>query len=95
MELVITVISTASMIVQVLIIIWALMSFFPNVERSSLAPVKAALDQMVYPIVRPFQRLLPSLGGLDFSPFLALITINILAGLVIRFLMGFVHTSSF
>lgn len=68
-----------------LIIIRAVLSFFPNMDRGH--PLVRALDQVVEPVLRPFQRLLPSMGGLDFSPILAILTIQILGRLLSGFLV--------
>ena len=40
-------------------------------------PAVSLLYQLTWPVMVPFRRLLPSLGGLDLSPILVFITINI------------------
>lgn len=84
-------ISYAVEIFVLLIIIRAVLSFFPNMDRGH--PLVRALDQVVEPVLRPFQRILPPMGGLDFSPILAILTIQIVgrlvAGLLIQMGRGF------
>lgn len=69
-----------------LIIIRAVLSFFPQMDRGH--PLVRTLDQVVEPVLRPFQRLLPPMGGLDFSPILAILTLQIVGGILARFIMG-------
>ena len=61
------------------ILIRCVLSFFVNDNYSSNAQL---LTQFTEPVVRPFRRLLPSLGGLDFSCWLASLAL-ILARLLV------------
>lgn len=78
--------SIAVEIVVLLIIIRAVLSFFPNMDRNH--PVVRTLDQFVEPILRPFQRLLPTMGGMDFSPIIAILTLQFVSRLLAGFLVG-------
>ena len=52
-----------------------------NVLNTSSAGVRAisnALDRITAPLYRPIRKLLPDFGGLDFSPLVALLAIQIL-----------------
>ena len=42
-------------------------------------PVRAFLDRIVLPLLRPIQRVVPPLGGLDFSPIVLILLIQVLA----------------
>ena len=42
-----------------------------------------ALDRITEPLYRPFRKILPDFGGLDFSPLVVLLIIGILQGIVI------------
>jgi YggT family protein len=77
-------IDIAVQIVVLLIIIRAVLSFFPNMDRRH--PLIETLDRVVDPILRPFQRVLPPMGGLDFSPLIAILTLQILGSLVAQFI---------
>jgi YggT family protein len=46
-------------------------------------PAAALLSQLTDPVLTPFRRLLPSMGGLDFSPMLALFVIHILRAIIL------------
>ena len=50
-------------------------------------PAAMLLQQVTEPVIAPFRRLLPSMGGLDFSPMLALFIIHILNSIVMPGLM--------
>lgn len=63
---------------QVLILIRVVLSWVrPNPGN----PLIRFLLEVTEPILAPFQRILPPMAGLDFSPILALITLQILQSL--------------
>ena len=45
----------------------------------SYHPALLLLRQLVEPVMAPFRRLLPPMGGLDFSPILAFVALNIIS----------------
>lgn len=67
-------------IIVLLIVVRAVMSFFPNMDRSH--PVVRTLDQVVDPILMPFQKLIPPMGGLDLSPMVAIFVLQFLGGFI-------------
>jgi YggT family protein len=83
------IVSALGILVQILIImiiIRALISFIPQFERSH--PLVHVLDQVVDPILRPFQRLRPAIGGLDFSPLLAILTLQVAFSVISQLLLS-------
>ena len=46
-------------------------------------PIRAFLDRFVQPLLRPIQRILPNLGGLDFSPFVLLIILQLVESVLV------------
>ncbi len=62
------------------VIALAVMSWF---SRGGVHPIAALAHQLSAPILGPIQRLLPSFGGLDFSPIVAIIALNFLQKLVV------------
>lgn len=48
------------------------------VAPGSYHPAALLLHQLVQPVMAPFRRMLPSLGGLDLSPILVFLTINVI-----------------
>jgi YggT family protein len=49
-------------------------------------PARRFLDRLAAPFVQPFRRILPPMGGLDFSIMAALIVIQLLGQLLTQFL---------
>jgi YggT family protein len=50
--------------------------------------VRRALDSIVEPLLAPIRRLMPPVGGLDFSPVLLFLAIQIVERLLIQALLG-------
>jgi len=68
----------------VAIFVRVILSWIPN------ARLPFGLGEFVWnvsePILAPIRRALPFFGGIDFSPFIALIVIQIVSGLILRVL---------
>ncbi len=60
------------------VIIDVLMSYFVDPYH----PLRRAVDGFVQPMLDPIRRILPPIGGLDFSPFVLLILIQVLAAII-------------
>ena len=77
-----------SIIVQVLnfytilIIVYTLMSWFPM--RGMLYDIYRVLASVVEPYVGVFRRFMPPLGGLDFSPFVAILVLQFVITALVR-----------
>jgi YggT family protein len=51
-----------------------------------LHPARRFLDRLADPFVQPFRRVLPPMGGLDFSVFAALIVIQLVGQVLVQVL---------
>ncbi|MFT7287685.1 MAG: YggT family protein [Halieaceae bacterium] len=51
-------------------------------------PAAALMHQITEPVMAPFRRLLPAMGGMDFSPILLFILINVLQIVLRNFALG-------
>jgi YggT family protein len=74
-------------IVSLIIIIQVILSwlFAFNVLNTSSSGVRTfavAIDRITAPLYRPIRRLLPDFGGIDFSPLVVLIVIQVLQKLL-------------
>ncbi|MBX9722457.1 MAG: YggT family protein [Candidatus Obscuribacterales bacterium] len=58
------------------IILWCLLSWFPNI-RWYEQPFKT-LDMLVQPYIAPFRKLIPPIGGIDISPMIAIFILQFL-----------------
>jgi YggT family protein len=65
-----------------LIILWAVLSWF-NQGRGVVNDVYQVLDRFVSPFVNIFRRFLPSAGGMDFSPLVAILLLQIVLRLLL------------
>lgn len=70
------IVSTLIQGVTFVVILWCLLSWFPNI-RWYEQPFKT-LDQIVQPIVAPFRRLIPAMGGIDISPMITILILQFL-----------------
>lgn len=72
---------------ELLIVVYVLSSWLP---RSNWAnDVRRALASIVEPYLGIFRRFIPSAGGLDFSPIIAIIVLNIVGQFVARLLVSY------
>ena len=78
------IISGVVTLLNALIVIWCLLSWFPNIHWYE-QPFKT-LDQIVQPIIAPFRKLIPPIGNIDFSPMVALFVLQGIALFVGQFL---------
>lgn len=60
----------------------AILSFFPMRPGSPIAPVAQFLYRITEPVLAPVRRVLPSMGGLDLSPLVVILGIQILIGIL-------------
>ena len=52
------------------------------INPGSYNPVNALLDSLTAPVLRPIQRIMPPLSGIDLSPLFALILLQVLKMLI-------------
>lgn len=57
------------------------------INPRAYSPVTVLMDQLTSPILRPIRKLLPPMGGLDWSPLIAIILLNLLLLLLVVPLM--------
>ena len=62
---------------------FALLSWFPNAYETTLGRL---LTSLVKPILQPLRRLPLSIGGLDFTVWVAVLLVHLLGNYLIRFL---------
>jgi len=63
-----------------------------NTSSNGVRTLAVAIDRITAPLYRPIRRLLPDFGGIDFSPLVVLILIQVikklLAGVVTQYYLG-------
>ena len=51
-------------------------------------PILRFVFQATEPIMQPVRRMLPSMGGLDLSPIIVLLRLDLIRGLIVQVLLG-------
>ena len=70
-------------IIGQVILSWLIAFNVLNTSSQGVRTFLAALDRMTAPLYRPIRRVLPDFGGIDFSPLVLLLLIQ-----VVRILLG-------
>jgi len=74
-------------LLTILIVIRALLSWIPAVDYRH--PLIGLLIRITDPILAPVRRLLPPIGGMDLSPLIAILLLNLAGQLVHQLLASF------
>ncbi|HUH96903.1 MAG TPA: YggT family protein [Anaerolineales bacterium] len=61
-------------ILILLVIVSAILSYF----MSPYHPLREAIDRIVDPLLAPIRRVVPSVGGFDFSPLILIVLIGLI-----------------
>lgn len=87
--LLVNVINVIFWIFYVLLIASILLSWVrPNPYHPVWGPIIRVVNGVIDPILNPVRRLLPPLGGLDFSPMVILLLARVLQGMLIRLVIS-------
>lgn len=70
-----------------LVLAYCLISWFPIRSGGLMEDIGAVLQSIVGPYLNLFRRFLPPMGGIDWSPVLAILVLNLLENLIIRLLL--------
>ena len=81
-NILVTLINILEWILIVLVFLSVILSYFMDPYH----PVRQAVDRIVEPLLAPVRRIVPLVGMLDFSPFILIILIQIVSGLLVRLL---------
>ena len=76
-------IQNAATIYSWVLVAFALLSWFPNAYDTALGRL---LTSLVKPVLQPLRRLPLSIGGLDFTVWVAVLLVHLLGNYLIRFL---------
>lgn len=71
---------------EMLIVAWCILSWFPVREGSLVGDVAVVVNRLVAPYMNLFRRFVPPLGGIDFSPIIAIFALSIIENVVLRLL---------
>jgi len=82
-DLIILFINALSQLLVLLVIVSVILSYFMDPYH----PVRSWINSVVEPMLAPIRRILPSVAGLDFSPIVLIILIQVFSNLIIRLLL--------
>ncbi len=77
-------IRAVTFVLNLIVIAQVIVSYF----MSPYHPVRRSLDQIVEPMLAPIRRLVPPLGGFDFSPIVLLVLIQIAEQVLVQVLVA-------
>ena len=70
----------------ILIVIWCFLSWIPRQEGGLISDVSEVLDRLVSPYISLFSRFIPPIGGLNWSPVVAVLVLEALQNILARML---------
>ena len=78
-------IQVAVQVITLLVIVQVILSFV----MSPFHPIRQTIDRIVEPFLAPIRRVVPPIGGLDFSPLILLVIVQILGTILLRLIRSF------
>jgi YggT family protein len=81
----ITLVGIVTTVLSLLVIVHVILSFFV----SPYHPVRIFLSRVVEPMLSPIRRLLPAMQGIDLSPFILILLIQLLEIVLVGLLRSF------
>lgn len=85
MEFAVDFLYTAFRIWSLLLLVWVIMSWIPQIPRHH--PAVEFVSRIIEPTVAPFRRVLPFGGGIDLSPLIAYFVYRIAVQLIATLLL--------
>jgi YggT family protein len=78
-------------IIAYAILSWLVAFNVVNLRNTMVWQISRFLEAVARPLLRPFQRLLPNLGGMDFSPILLFLVIGGVQRILVPAFFGWLH----
>jgi uncharacterized protein YggT (Ycf19 family) len=86
MQFIILFIQILARSVVFLLFLHVVLSMFMSADK----PIRIGITRIVEPILAPFRRFVKPFNGVDFSPVVAILAVNLVEWLLTRFLIRFV-----
>ena len=77
-------INALAQLLVLLVIVSVILSYFMDPYH----PVRRGIDGVVNPLLAPIRNVIPAIGGLDFSPLVLILLIQLLSNVLIRVLLS-------
>mgnify|MGYP000988670746 CR=1 FL=1 len=69
-------------IISLLVIVYVVLSYF----MSPFHPIRQTVNRIIEPMLNPIRRILPSMQGIDFSPFVLILAVQLIEIILINIL---------
>jgi YggT family protein len=79
-------VDAAIQLLTLLVIVRVLLTWIPSIDYGH--PLLRLIARITDPILLPVRRILPPMGGLDLSPIIAILLLNLAGNLLHRFLVA-------
>lgn len=70
-----------------LIVIWCLLTWIPMRQGGFLDDLRGALGMLVEPYLNLFRRIIGPIGGIDFSPIVAILVLTVIERLIFTIIL--------
>jgi YggT family protein len=87
MASIITAINSLFDIYELIIVLWAILSWIPRKQGGWLDDTAQVLNNLVQPYLNIFRRFIPPMGGIDWSPMIAILALGIIQNVIVRLLI--------
>ncbi len=84
MNIAIRILSSLVSVLSFLIFVYSLLTFFLDPYH----PVRRTIGQFIEPLLAPIRRVVPPVGGLDFSPLILIVLLQVLGALLRAILLS-------
>jgi YggT family protein len=71
------------------VIVWAIFSWFDH-SRGVLDDIYRVLNTLVEPVMRPFRRFIPPIGGIDITPLIVILGLQLVVRLLQQIVFGII-----
>jgi len=82
MGLLITIVNTTISVLTLLVFIYSLLSFFLDPYH----PIRVTLGRIIEPLLLPIRKIVPPISGLDFSPLILMILLQVVGSVLVGIL---------
>lgn len=84
---IVQVIQTLFNFYSTLVLVYCLLSWFPIRAGGLMADIASVIASLVEPYINLFRRFIPPLGGIDFSPVIAILALTAIERVVVGILI--------
>lgn len=81
-------VNTLFKIYEVVVLVWCILSWLPKTPGGFLYDLDQVVGRLVEPYINIFRRFIPPMGGIDFSPLVAILVLGFARPFVIRLILA-------